>query len=59
MTKLEKKKTNGKFIKNKCNKTANKFLMIMSMEARRKFLSLNKTVNIKINRIQKKIKNKK
>ena len=27
MTKLEKKETNGKFMKNKCNKTANKFLM--------------------------------
>ena len=27
MTKLEKKETNGKFIKNEFNKTANKFLM--------------------------------
>ena len=27
MTKLEKKETNGKFIKNEFNKTANKFLI--------------------------------
>ena len=52
MTKLEKKETNGKFIKNEFNKTAKKFLMTYDNVdgSEKKYLSLNKTANIKINK---------